>query len=103
MGAAPGVQAERTALAWQRTALAVLVTSVLVLALAARLGEPVVLAVAAPATAVSAVVALGLSPRRGRGAVPGSVGSRLTAVASAVVVLGAAVALGALVTAARPR
>lgn len=62
----PGLQAERTALSWQRTALGGCLVALVALASAARGGLPVVIAVAAATCLLSAAAALVEVPRRVR-------------------------------------
>lgn len=64
----PGLQPERTSLAWQRTVVSVTLASVVLALGQLRAGVPVV-AVAAAALAVLAVAPGVLRPRRGRGLV----------------------------------
>ena len=93
MSPTPGLPDERTALAWQRTAVAVLVLSVVATGVTARLAHPLVLLGTALAVAVAAAAALVVVPRTVRG--PTSAYPRLLVVAVAVVVLGLASAAAA--------
>ncbi|QDW63907.1 DUF202 domain-containing protein [Oerskovia sp. KBS0722] len=60
----PGLQPERTALAWQRTVLGVVIGSVLLAAVNLRVGQPV-LSVLAGALAVATLVPTVLRPPSG--------------------------------------
>ncbi|GAA3208045.1 DUF202 domain-containing protein [Oerskovia jenensis] len=60
----PGLQPERTALAWQRTVLGVVIGSVLLAAVNLRVGQPV-LSVLAGALAVATLVPAVLRPPSG--------------------------------------
>ncbi len=94
MTTGPGLPAERTALAWQRTAVAELVLSAFVVLVAARRGSPALLALAAAAAAVAVAAALAVIPRSA-GRRHESVHARLVAVALATTVLGLVAAAAA--------
>jgi uncharacterized membrane protein YidH (DUF202 family) len=82
--AIPGVQVERTALAWQRTALSVLVGSLILARLTLDDLGPVALVGLAMALALSGWVLLRSRPHHHH---PGGAGAAATALAAAIVLL----------------
>jgi len=98
----PGLQPERTALAWRRTALSVLVLALAALARSAQTHQPVEIALAVVGAGVAAVAAAVVVPRSARRDSRGPITSawpRLVAVVSATLVLATAGAAAAILSA----
>ena len=92
----PGLQPERTVLAWRRTALALLVNGALVLRAAVQ-GESPTLAIAAALVLAAAAVVVALTFRRDRelqwpGAAPAVPPARLVALVACAAILACAAA-----------
>ena len=98
----PGLQPERTALAWRRTAVAVLVLALAVLARSVQTRRPVEIALGVVGATMAAIAAAVVVPRSARRDARGPITSawpRLAAVVSATVVLAAAGAAAAILSA----
>ena len=98
----PGLQPERTALAWRRTAVAVLVLALAVLARSVQTRRPVEIALGVVGATMAAIAAAVVVPRSARRDEPDQITSawpRLAAVVTATLVLATAGAAAAILSA----